>query len=315
MRDSPRSRIPVWTWIATTALLIVLAAALLLTLRTPEPAPLPTFTLTPALTATQIPIPSERIAFSSDRDGNFEIYTIEPDGENLTRLTTDPADDSNPAWSPDGTRIAFDSNRGGTNHIYVMNADGSNVTQLAIGREPDWSPDGTQITYLRGTLYRMNADGTNSIEIVDRFVGAYPVWLPDGSEISYQSVALDVFTVMTVDVYSGVISPLLPYTDGVTPAWSPDATRIAYISTKYDDRLVIRSADYFAPQQIFKPEPDSWYVTPAWSPDGTRIVLRVSHADGSDGLYILSVTTAELIPLITDLGHEQTPDWSPIPIP
>ncbi len=61
------------------------------------------------------------IAFYSNRDGNYKIYSIRPDGSDLKRLTFDPASDQTPAWSPDGTRIAFSSLRDGNRDIYVVN--------------------------------------------------------------------------------------------------------------------------------------------------------------------------------------------------
>ena len=75
-------------------------------------------------------------------------------------------DDTDPAWSPDGTRIAFGSNRDGDRDIYVMDADGGNVQQLTddpeSDRDPAWSPDGTRIAFTRnGDIYVMDADGGN----------------------------------------------------------------------------------------------------------------------------------------------------------
>jgi len=76
---------------------------------------------------------------------------MDADGSNQTRLTRDPADDSGPAWSPDGSRIAFMSYRDRNDEIYVMDADGSNQTRLTrdlandIG--PAWSPDGSRIAF------------------------------------------------------------------------------------------------------------------------------------------------------------------------
>jgi Tol biopolymer transport system component len=58
------------------------------------------------------------IAFTSDRDGNDEVYTMAPDGSDVVRLTTDAGFDREPAWSPDGTRIAFTSSRDGNEDIY-----------------------------------------------------------------------------------------------------------------------------------------------------------------------------------------------------
>ena len=83
------------------------------------------------------------IAFTSNRDGDYEIYTIRPDGTGLTRLTNSPGNDAHAAWSPDGKWIAFSSGRGGfkdemarggggqpTPDIFVMRADGSDVRRL-----------------------------------------------------------------------------------------------------------------------------------------------------------------------------------------
>ena len=69
-----------------------------------------------------------RIAFLSERNFNSDIYVMNADGSGLTRLTNDPAFDTDPAWSPDGSQIAFHSLRDGNLEIYVMNADGSGVT-------------------------------------------------------------------------------------------------------------------------------------------------------------------------------------------
>ena len=115
-----------------------------------------------------------KVAFHSNRDGNFEIYTVDADGGNDTRLTTNPADDLSPAWSPDGTKIAFTSDRDGQYDIYTMNADGSGQTRITNNPAADvtaaWSPDGTKIVFgsLRdgnGEIYTMNSNGTGVTRI------------------------------------------------------------------------------------------------------------------------------------------------------
>src|SRR6266568_3992848 len=114
-----------------------------------------------------------RIAFVSDRDGNFEIYVMRADGSNQVNLSNNTALDGLPAWSPDGTKIAFSSDRDGPGQmyvgpfqIYVMNADGSGVTRLthdsASDVEATWSPDGSKIAFVSGTalgsdIYVMSA--------------------------------------------------------------------------------------------------------------------------------------------------------------
>ncbi len=70
-----------------------------------------------------------RIAFQSDRDGGFEIYVMNADGRDQTRLTNNSTEDRTPVWSPDGRRLAFISNRQGSFDIYVMNANGGEQTR------------------------------------------------------------------------------------------------------------------------------------------------------------------------------------------
>src|SRR5205814_2505405 len=92
---------------------------------------------------------STGIAFVSTRDGNAEIYVMNPDGSAQTRLTNDAASDRHPTWSPDGRRIAFTSTRDGNAEIYVMNADGSAPARLtntpSNESSPAWSPAGDHI--------------------------------------------------------------------------------------------------------------------------------------------------------------------------
>src|SRR5207244_7691770 len=73
----------------------------------------------------------QKIAFSSNRAGNYDIYVMNADGTGVTRLTTGPADEQDPSWSPDGTQIAFTVYPTAiTSEIYKMNADGSGQTNL-----------------------------------------------------------------------------------------------------------------------------------------------------------------------------------------
>jgi Tol biopolymer transport system component len=95
------------------------------------------------------------IAFTSNRDGNWEIYVMDGGGRSQTNLTNNPAWDGGPAgppsWSPDGAKITFASDRAGNFEVYVMDADGSNARRLtnhpAVDGMPSWSWDGSQIVF------------------------------------------------------------------------------------------------------------------------------------------------------------------------
>ena len=126
------------------------------------------------------------IAFDSERDGDYEIYVMNADGSDQTRLTNNPTYDRYPCFSPDGTKIAFMSSRDGDYEIYVMNADGSNQTRLTNngGLNPCFSPDGTKIAFVsdrdgNAEIYVMNADGSNQTRLTNNSAGEYsPSWGP-----------------------------------------------------------------------------------------------------------------------------------------
>src|SRR5215212_6011065 len=141
-----------------------------------------TLTLLPNQFSAFATVPGEdgtKLAFTSDRDLNREIYVMNAqDGSNQTRLTDSADSDEFPSWSPDGTKLAFTSNRDGNWEIYVMNAqDGSNQTNLTMNPAFDfdstWSPDGTKIALTSDRdgnteIYVMNAqDGSNQTRLTD----------------------------------------------------------------------------------------------------------------------------------------------------
>jgi hypothetical protein len=117
-----------------------------------------------------------RIIFTSRRDGNPEIYSMNADGTDQTNLTNNPAADYTPAWSPDGTRIAFYTTRvDPAGDIYTMNGDGSSETRLTnntgTDASPAWSPDGTKIAFTNSNeIYTLNADGTSQTRLTTNAV-------------------------------------------------------------------------------------------------------------------------------------------------
>jgi len=128
----------------------------------------------PGTEAFPAPAPTgDRIAFISDRDGTFDVYTMSIDGDgSWTRVTDSPVSDVWPIWSPAGTKIAFDRWNGDNHVIETVNADGTGLTRITNvpGREevaPAWSPDGTRLAFLgcysnNCDLVVRNADGSGA---------------------------------------------------------------------------------------------------------------------------------------------------------
>jgi len=181
---------------------------------------------------------NDRIAFASDRDDpNFEIYTMDINGQDVQRLTDNTASDNSPKWSPNGSEIVFSSNRtSSTPDIFIMNADGSNVRQITFSTQgwaslaPEFSPDGQRIAYVLQQpngdrdIYTMDVNGGDQLRLTDDGWGQHhPSWSPDGTKIAYErfghAQVQDIW-VMNADG-SGKLQLTADIDMDAQPAWSP----------------------------------------------------------------------------------------------
>jgi serine/threonine-protein kinase len=143
---------------------------------------------------------SKQIAFTSDRDGNWEIYTMDTSGGNIKRLTENPAQDGWPWWTADGKHILFTSDRDGSWQIYIMNPDGTNVQELThiadrTNLYPAVSPDGKKVVFSsqvtatnEGDIYIMNIDGSDLTRLTNTAaLNNIPSFCPDSEHIVFES--------------------------------------------------------------------------------------------------------------------------------
>jgi len=245
---------------------------------------------------------SGRIAF----DNFDDVWTINVDGTDLTRLTHSPGPDFDPSWSPDGTQIAFRSERSGEPEIWVMTADGTGQRRLAAGLSPAWSPDGSLIAFSgRAGLSLIRPDGTGLRVLPNTEGGEYPSWSPDGSRIAFNSNLTGDHVMYIAPADGSKVVDLSRAGEGWQVDWSPDGRSILFTSHRdhpdnYTDIYVMRP-DGSALRRLTH---DSAY-TPAWSPDGDHIVFS------APGLVIMDPDGSDLRMLPTPgVGETSLPDWT-----
>jgi TolB protein len=275
-----------------------------------------------------------KIAFSSNRDGDFDIYSvnadgsINADGSGLSNLTSNGATDLSPEWSADGTRVAFSSDRDGDFDVYTMDANGGNLVQVtddpATDAEPSWDPTGNTLVFSSNRdgdfeLYTVGSAGGSPSAVTDNPAqDVQPAWSPDGDRIVYTINPLGNLALIDPD---GSNPQYLRTSNGnANPDWSPEAERIVF--DRNGDVLVISATDGSDIALVF-PGAEQAGADPAWSPDTTSVTYQVDPCPQcSPSSYIARSKwnwggIAEIHYVTPQQGSEEAiaPDWQPLHVP
>jgi Tol biopolymer transport system component len=260
-----------------------------------------------------------KIVFTSGRDNSFgEIYIMNSDGTNPTRLTNNAVSDFSPTLSPDGNKIAFVSFRNGNYDIYLMNPDGTNQVRLTnhplFEGDPVFSPFGNRIAFISSRdgdskIYVMNTDGTNQTRLTNTSGSEFtPAFRPDGSKIAFVSGRdgdLELYAINSNGTNQTRLTKH-PAAD-FQPAFSPDGNKLAFVSNRGGNNEIYVMNSDGTNQARLTNNPASDEV-PSFSPDGSTIVFQSARAVTS-GIYLMNLDGSNPILLMTNPGGDFDPSF------
>lgn len=198
-----------------------------------------------------------RLAFVSDRFGNYDIFVADADGRGAVRITADPGVDFQPVWAPDGQSLVFTSGRGGTRQLYSVAPDGRDLRQLTTlpggAEEPAISPDGRTIAFTgypegrdgHGDIYEMPLAGgaVRPVTATRERNESHPAYLPGGELVwlERRTDRKDPDQVLRMPASGGLPLPILSLTQAIAEyALAADGTRIAWVTAGRGNEVTLQ---------------------------------------------------------------------------
>jgi Tol biopolymer transport system component len=273
------------------------------------------------------------IAFTSDRSGNKDLWTMTSDGRNLTNLTAqDSLVEFSPKWSPDGRSIAYAAHSPGTPYnldIWLIQLDDGSRASLtapltgdrAVSNDvPAWSPDGTQIvfssddtSFSRIVVFNLRDSTFTTLAQSDDRNFYRPLWSPDGKLIAF--VAYGDHPGLWVTTTGGKNLREIITGEVRDFSWSPDGTALVFSliqDSSYENLdidLMVIELSSLEVVNLMDNFP-GYGVEAAWSPTGGQIIF-MGTVDGIEDIWKINEDGTNPVHLTSDEAKDWIPTWSP----
>ncbi len=283
---------------------------------------LPTSTSSNILSSTPLILTTGKIAFISQRDEySTEIYVMNADGSEQTRLTNDLLIKRNPSWSPNGRMIAFETviihSESMTTQIRLINEDGTGSIALTPEHGnyyfPNWSPDSRNLVFTSDNwdIYSVCIDGSHFINLTNSSsMEISPKWSPDGSKIAFVSDSGGQFNIYMMNPDGTNREQLTDFqsNNSYSIYWSPDGKKLAVVTSdeNRNTSLNVINSDGSGFALLAGGANNS---EPSWSPSSDRIAF-VSGSYTYLNVFVVKIDGSFMAPL-TSNNWSDRPAWSP----
>jgi TolB protein len=289
-------------------------------------------TLAAALTGCQArPVTPERpprVAFMTDRDGNFELYLMERNGRNVVKLTNEAGVNNGlPHWSKAAQALTYISDQGtGALAIKRIDAGGGHSATLSTSPVPDstppiWSPAGDWIAFSGGSanenveVYVVSANGADVKNLTNHpATDRFATWSPDGQQVLFASDRDNGLAIYAVGLAGGEPTRLTSLDSAsAEPAFSSDGAKIAFMSNQDEDvEIYVMDADGSNPTRLTTAEGFDGY--PRWSPSAAQLAF-LSGRDGNAEIYVMNADGSGHVNLTNSPESQESVQgdfaWSP----
>jgi TolB protein len=274
------------------------------------------------------------IVFSSNRDGNYEIYTMDAKGKQVLRRTADLPNqyapiDTEPTVSRNGEKIAWVSTRRLATDIWIMDVTGANQTRLTVAAantyniSPAFSPDGSKIAFVSNRtgvphIYVMNADGSNQVQLTtgdNSQQASAPVFSPDGTQIAFATGAPGNIRLGLMNADGTGRKLILDKSgapiNGTNPAFSHDGHSIVFNTpiesgtTSSVIRVVSDTGDVVTLTPV---QQGIFNAMPVYSPDGKSIAYT-SGVGGNGEIILMRADGTSPVNITNAAGSDEYASW------